>query len=67
MSDRRRAAERRGRRGEGSAALWLSLKGYRILASRVRTPFGGIDLVALRRGVLVIVEVKARPTLAAGL
>lgn len=67
MSDRRRAAERRGRRGEGSAALWLMLKGYRVLGRRVRTPFGEIDLVALRGEVLVIVEVKARPTLAAGL
>ncbi|MBU6371918.1 MAG: YraN family protein [Alphaproteobacteria bacterium] len=67
MSDRRRAAERRGRRGEWSAALWLGLKGYRILGQRLRTPFGEIDLVALHRGVLVIVEVKARPTLAAGL
>lgn len=67
MSNRRRAAERRGRRGELSAALWLSLKGYRILGRRVRTPFGEIDLAARRGGVLAIVEVKARPSLAAGL
>ena len=36
------------------------LKGYRIRARRFRTPVGEIDIVAVRRGVLVFVEVKAR-------
>lgn len=35
-------------------------KAYRILARRWKTPFGEIDIVARRRGVLVFVEVKAR-------
>jgi len=35
-------------------------KGYRLLAHRARTPFGEVDLAALKRGRLVIVEVKAR-------
>lgn len=59
----RRAAERRGRRGELLAAGLLLLKGYRLLAHRARTPFGEVDLAALKGGVLVIVEVKARRTL----
>lgn len=59
MRDRRRA-ERKGRRAETLAALSLRLKGYRILESRVRTPMGEIDLIALRRGVVVFIEVKAR-------
>lgn len=63
---RRRAAEARGRASELIAALFLMAKGYRILAHRARTPFGEVDLAALKRGVLVIVEVKARATLAAG-
>jgi len=67
MNDRRRAAESRGRRGELAAALWLMAKGYRILAQRARTPFGEVDIAALKRGVLVIVEVKARPDAATGL
>lgn len=56
----RAAAEARGRRAENAAALWLRLKGYRILARRVRTPYGEIDLV-VRKGLRVVaVEVKAR-------
>lgn len=67
MSRKRRAAETRGRIAEWIAALYLIAKGYRILGHRVRTPFGEIDLAALKRGVLVIIEVKARATIAAGL
>ncbi len=56
----RLAAELFGRRGETLAAWFLRLKGYRILASRFKTPAGEIDLVAQRFGTLVFVEVKAR-------
>ena len=58
----RQRAERRGRRGEWLAALALQLKGYRILARRVRTSRGEIDLIAQRGSLLVFIEVKARPT-----
>ena len=44
------------------AALYLQLKGYRILKRRYKTPFGEIDLVAQRGYVLIAVEVKNRPT-----
>ena len=57
-------AHTRGRAGEGRAALWLRLKGYRILARDWRSPVGEVDIVAWRGGTLVLVEVKARPTLA---
>lgn len=63
----RRAAERRGRIAETWTALWLMAKGYRIIGLRQRTPYGEIDIAALRSGALVIVEVKARPTLDEGL
>lgn len=56
----RQAAERSGRRAEGFAALFLMLKGYRILARRFRVPAGEIDIVARRGGVLAFVEVKRR-------
>ncbi len=64
---RRRAAEGRGRVAEYIAALALMLKGYRILGHRLRTPFGEVDLAAWKKGVLVIVEVKARASNEAGL
>ncbi|HEU0133928.1 MAG TPA: YraN family protein, partial [Allosphingosinicella sp.] len=48
----RQRAERGGRRAEGLAALWLQLKGWKILGRRVRTPVGEVDLVA-RRGRIV--------------
>lgn len=63
-SDLGRRGRDSGRAAEALAALWLVLKGYRVIGFRVRTPMGEIDLVAVRRGRLVAVEVKKRPTLA---
>lgn len=59
---RRRAAEGRGRRSEAFAALYLRLKGYRVLARRFRTPVGEIDLIVRRGRTVVFVEVKNRPS-----
>ena len=56
-----------GRRGEVLAALLLMLKGYRILGFRLASPQGEIDLLALRGGVLAVIEVKRRTTLEAAL
>lgn len=66
MSEKRRAAERRGRTAELIAALYLFAKGYRILGQRLRTPHGEVDLAAWKQGVLVIVEVKRRASKLAG-
>lgn len=63
MTARRRAAERAGRLAEAAAAIFLMLKGYRILARRWRTPAGEIDLIARKGRLLAFVEVKARRTL----
>lgn len=57
---KRQIAERNGREGERRAAFWLRAKGWRILAERVKTPRGEIDLVAKRGGVVAFVEVKWR-------
>ncbi len=57
---KREEAERRGRRGETLAAWWLRLKGWRIVARRVKTPRGEIDLVARRGRTVAFVEVKWR-------
>ena len=58
--NKRAAAEARGRRGEGLAAGYLRLKGWRIVARRARTPLGEIDLIARRGSTLAFVEVKWR-------
>ena len=64
---RGRAGREAGRRAEAIAAAWLMAKGYRILAFRLKTPQAEIDLVALKRGVLAVVEVKRRTTIAVAL
>ena len=56
----RRLRERKGRRAENAAALWLQLKGYRILDRRARTPACEIDLIAVKKNMLVFIEVKLR-------
>ncbi|HMM14079.1 MAG TPA: YraN family protein [Parvibaculum sp.] len=57
---RGRAAHEAGLRAEALAALVLRLKGYRILARRIRTRAGEIDLIARRGRTIAFVEVKAR-------
>lgn len=52
--------EARGRRGEWLASWYLRLKGWRIVAARVKTPRGEIDLVARRGRLVAFVEVKWR-------
>lgn len=54
------AARQLGRRAEVWAALWLMLRGYRVLGFRLSTPLGEIDLLAQRGRVLAVVEVKQR-------
>ncbi|RYY42032.1 MAG: YraN family protein [Sphingomonadales bacterium] len=61
----RRAAELSGRDGERRAAIWLWLKGWKILDRRVRTPAGEVDLVVRKGNLVAFVEVKTRATQAA--
>lgn len=60
---KRQDAEARGRRAETIAAWYLRLKGWRILARRVRTPAGEVDIIARRGRMTAFVEVKARGNL----
>lgn len=49
-----------GRWGEQAAADYLSEHGYRITGRNIRTPYGEIDLVAVKDSITIFVEVKAR-------
>ena len=49
-----------GENGERIVAVLYTVRGYRILGRRVRTPQGEVDLVCRRGRTLVVVEVKRR-------
>jgi putative endonuclease len=56
----RHEADARGREGEAEAAMFLAQRGWRIVAERVKTKAGEIDLIAMRTGLVAFVEVKWR-------
>jgi len=60
--DTRRRHERAGRFAETLAAIYLRFKGYRILERRFKTKLGEIDIIALNKDTVVVVEVKQRQT-----
>lgn len=55
----------RGVAAEQRACTALELDGWSVLARRLRTAAGEIDIVAERDGLLAFIEVKARPGLVA--
>ena len=64
---KRLRAYRKGFTSEWLAAAALLARGYRIVAWRYRTKLGEIDLIARRGDLVLIVEVKARASLAAAM
>ncbi len=50
----------KGDKGENLAVKFLISKGYKILNRNFRCPFGEIDVIASKDGVIVFVEVKFR-------
>jgi putative endonuclease len=57
-------AQAQGVAAEEMACAALQAEGWTIRARRLRTKSGEVDVVAERDGLLAIVEVKRRPTLA---
>ena len=57
---KRQVADAQGRHAEDRAARWLEAQGWAIVAQRVKTKAGEIDLVARREGLVAFVEVKWR-------
>ena len=64
ITRRRQRAQRRGRVAEWLCLWHLRLRGWRILARGWRCPSGEIDILARRRGVLAVIEVKSRGEIA---
>jgi len=56
-------SHREGHGAEWVAAGWLMLKGYQILAFRLKGRGGEIDILARRGRTLAVVEVKRRRTI----
>lgn len=64
MADTKRIrAEKHGHRAEWLAAWSLRLKGWRICARRFKTKTGEVDIIARKRDLIIMVEVKARASL----
>jgi len=55
-----------GQRGEEIAVQYLQNRGYRILGRNFRTRYGELDVICMKKDVLVFVEVKTRRSLAYG-
>ena len=49
-----------GRVGERKAVKFLKNKGFKILKTNYKSPFGEIDIIAQEKDTIVFVEVKAR-------
>ncbi|MEL7517337.1 MAG: YraN family protein, partial [Pseudomonadota bacterium] len=60
MSEKRVIADLKGRQGEDQAAAWLNQQGWEILARRVKTKLGEIDLIARQENLVAFIEVKWR-------
>jgi putative endonuclease len=63
----KRRAYHSGLIAEIIAALYLMLKGYKILHWRYKTPVGEIDLIATHKDTIVFAEVKQRMSIDEGL
>lgn len=66
-SNRKLRAYRLGLYAEWRAVLYGWMRGYRLIAHRLRTPHGEIDLIMARGKTIIFIEVKARATREEGL
>jgi putative endonuclease len=62
--DRGRRAHAVGLDAEEAAGIVLERAGWTVLARRLRTAAGEVDMLAEHEGLLAVIEVKARPRLA---
>lgn len=64
--EKKRPGSAQGKLAEDFAVKLLSDKGYKVIDRNFRSKFGEIDIVAVKDGCLVFVEVKARWSLKFG-
>ena len=55
-----------GRIGEDAALAYVKEQGYRIVGMNYNTRHGELDIIALKKGVLVFIEVKTRRSISYG-
>jgi putative endonuclease len=52
--------QRIGKWGEDAVVVYLTERGYEIVARNARTPYGEIDIIAKQANICIFIEVKAR-------
>jgi putative endonuclease len=55
-----------GQRGERLAQDYLKKRGYRIIETNYRSPYGEIDIISKHKNTLVFMEVRAKKNLRFG-
>lgn len=65
--DKKQKAYQLGHDAEAKAADYLRGLGWAIVAQRYKTKYGEIDLIARQDDLILIIEVKARPTIEAAM
>ena len=59
-SERDRANKKLGKEGEKDAVRYLKASGYKILERGYKNPFGEVDIIASKDGIVAFIEVKTR-------
>ena len=59
-SERDRQNKRLGKKGESQAVRYLKKSGYSILERGYKNPFGEVDIIASKEGIVAFIEVKTR-------
>ena len=59
--------QRIGKWGEDAVAVYLTERGYEIIARNARTPYGEIDIIAKQADITIFIEVKTRTSNKMGL